>query len=817
MLSPLRHTALAASLLKDLGTHQAPSLPDTVATIISDRASTAPTPGATTTAPSMPEPFPDVTDVAKLLISSCPPDEVVRGISATVSNSLGALKPEFPPETRHLVGAQFLLDSTVSSESREWRSLYRTHAQSIAILEPYGLAGAEFAALAAARAAQSDPNTPNIVIVPALPELISYDGLGHLVARGGLLIDHNGSIHSGLFPTPILCSTVAPGSQVSEFAPELKKFGVTSIGSPEALQHGFSKFNLKKLLSKAGVHAPRAILVTDPEYLRIKREIRNFVHNHPRHRGIVVKPDSEAHGTGVTIFQRGASLERVIRAAQHTVQQFGSAVIEERTPSFSGSSKTGVDSNFRILRAPGESAWVGIEIRAGGTSQAVNLHTGASAYRFTPATIAHLTELPMPRAEALYTRLHNILDNTSKRVADAIGGDLVAIDVIVDNHFVPFVNEAATSMGGGLSTLASLEGSVEERLSSGHELFRSLARRARHDDLSSMPSLSIVPARSHVASSSLKTATYCGLELLTGNEVEHPGVFASALHRCLSQRDVLIRMLACDTYHHHIIEALSEKGLHAHIGHIIRGLSTTIESMPYTLCSLALYAKRFGDTRQARDIIEHLQEKWRPESKTGYLIATTTLKVGASDRGYVGSALRAEAARARPEYLRELKTELGLIPRLNPKTRLIELAKHENDPRELLQEADYWRRNCQYRLSFELVASALLNTLRPQPHFTNTSELLGEVREHLTKLRRYFAQFPAPYWLRLVMTEILKAPEIKPPPLAWIYHRALGHVRAFFGRRALRAILKDDWNERKTYFPHELVAMLRSLLNHKGR
>lgn len=729
---------------------------------------------------SVPEPLPTVDDAAVMLTTSCSPETMLRALSASIAHSIAGLRMAFPEDVRHLVASEFLIDERLTTRSPAWRAIYRHHAPSVALIEPYGLAGSEFAALAAARAGHLDPHAPNLIIVPPLPALMCYDGLGHLVARGGVIIDHNGSLHSGIFPTPIPCRVAVPGSNVVELESELTQHGVVVIGSRRSLERGFSKFEQKELLYKAGVKAPRAILVRDGDPSAIGEQVRRFLNTYPKNRGVVVKPDGEAHGTGVVIFDRNPPRESLVASIRTVVKQFGCAVVEERIPSFSLSSSTGMDCNFRVLRAPREARWIGIEVRASDHGEAVNLFTGASAYRFNPAAIMNLTGLPLDQAERLFDRLYRILDDTSKKVADAIGGDVVAIDVIIDNHFVPYVNEAATSLGGGIGTLATLDGSLPERLQAGNALFAYLAGRAVREDRPLASPMARDSYESRAAASSVKSAAWVGFHMLDGDDGDTVALVARALHRCLSSSDTPIRILSRDAHYHNMIEQLTLRGERSFIGRILRDLGPSLESMPHTLCAVAAFEHRLGDPRRGQSLIEGLQERWRPESKVGQLIGSVAQRLGVRDNGYWGTAFRARLANLKPDLPQRSRELLGLSEKFNSRGRLETLVRKKHDPFDLIQEAEYWRHRGQFKLSFSIASYALFYILTHRPEFTHTNEMLYEVNKQLKALEPYFSDNADPDAKRSW-------------PLTWRFRRLGERMRMSIAHIVLRRALRREW------------------------
>jgi hypothetical protein len=419
-------------------------------------------------------------------------------------------------------------------------------------------------------------------------------------------------------------------------------------------------------------------------------------------------------------------------------------------------------------------------VRASDHGGAVNLFTGASAYRFNPAAIGNLTGLPLDQAERLFDRLYRILDETSKKVADAIGGDVVAIDVIIDNHFVPYVNEAATSLGGGIGTLATLDGSLPERLQAGNALFAYLARRAVREARPVVSPMARDSYESRAAASSVKTAAWAGFHMLDADDGDTVALVASALHRCLASSETPVRILSRDAHYQNIIEELTLCGERSFITRILRDLGPSLDSMPHTLCAVAAYEHRLGDPHRAQRLIEGLQERWRPESKVGQLIGSVAQRIGVRDNGYWGTAFRARLTNLKPDLPQRPRELLGLSKKFKPRDRLETLVRKKHDPFDLIQEAEYWRHRGQFKLSFSIVSYALVSILANRPHFTHADEMLYEVNKQLQALVPYFpdnADADAkPSW-----------------PLTWRFRRLGERMRMSIADIALRRALRREW------------------------
>lgn len=720
----------------------------------------------------LPPLYGDVSSAARTLIAHTDREDVIANVADTLAAELIGLREAFPRGEQYRVGASYRVDE-------KWGELYRPEAPSIAVLMPYGLVGSSLAGMAAAREAMSNPRTPNIVFVPAAPGMFSYDAHGNFFVHQGLIVDPFGSIHAGRFPNPIGCATVVPGEFIRDFAAEFKAQSFCVIGSQEAMAITRSKHDLKQFLKRFSVNTPKGIIIREGATARLEDRISSLLAKRPQSSGWVVKPESDAQGTGVRILLGHSLARQVEQAARKVLAQYGSVVIEERIESFSSLYAPHNDCNFRILRAPGESDWLGIELRAGVVGSAVNLHAGARAMRWQPESLMELLEISSAEALSLYTKIDRRLRGVAQRVADAIGGDVVAIDVIVDSMLSPFVNEAAVVKGGGIPTLAKLPGSLETRLESGGALFRSLARRSKQEVLGDPCGEMTIPTalyRSPLA------ALFCGFTSLGWRVSDDAGPVIAALRRCVDAISSELSTLDRDGMTSWIVRACAADGQHEMLRGVLADVGREIERMPKTLVAVSLYLVAHGDMENARSIAAHLQRYCPPSSDEALSILELYGKGLPIDLGYIAETIRFQARTSPLGEFPEVQVALGLMPKPSARAAWRELGSVRRDPIELVQEAKYWRSRGRYALAEALVerATECINDVAWE--YLDRYSVLARIIEEKKALQ----PFLPPPSSSLDMTSALLS-------LGWIHRR----MRALFDsareRIALHALLKHQW------------------------
>ena len=317
-------------------------------------------------------------------------------------------------------------------------------------------------AVAAAHGKAAGQHLPNVVFIP--PSCLGTcflrtwkNGAIELYTNRGILMDETGRWYEGRFPIPVRIDMVGTfSSHQNELLRRVESAGIPLLNTSVTLGIGFDKAHTKALLEKLSIAGPKSLHFevgdarSDDEEATLER-IQKFVSQN-KLREVVVKPMSGKGGRGIS-FHPASETKAIAEAVEEMLafHELG-VLVEERIPSlplYSKKDGTRIDWNIRlIVDSVGVVDW---EARTNAWGQAVNLHAGGEVLE-----VSQLFEKLRCEQPPKFRDFQSAVNKAGLRIARELGAGLLGIDVIWDEHHVPWVIEVNAGPVGGMGSLAKL-------------------------------------------------------------------------------------------------------------------------------------------------------------------------------------------------------------------------------------------------------------------------------------------------------------------------------------------------------------------------